>query len=109
VLVKVSTASAGVASGAPSGRHCRARVVGTKSGKPIGRARINSAKENAIRAALASGKGILKGARVRHGKQRRAAHQGRDGRRDGLRLASRFVILERLGKGAGYSHHPQGQ
>ena len=41
----------------------RARVVGTKSGKPIGRARINTAKEAAIRAALAGGKGILKTAR----------------------------------------------
>jgi DNA invertase Pin-like site-specific DNA recombinase len=41
----------------------RARVVGTKSGKPIGRARIAPAKEAAIRAALASGKGILKVAR----------------------------------------------
>jgi DNA invertase Pin-like site-specific DNA recombinase len=41
----------------------RARVVGTKSGKPIGRARIAPTKEAAIRAALASGKGILKVAR----------------------------------------------
>jgi DNA invertase Pin-like site-specific DNA recombinase len=41
----------------------RARALGTKSGKPIGRARIDSAKEAAIRAALASGKGILKTAR----------------------------------------------
>jgi DNA invertase Pin-like site-specific DNA recombinase len=41
----------------------RARVVGTKSGKPIGRARIAPAKEAAIRAALASGRGILKVAR----------------------------------------------
>src|SRR5712671_1323329 len=38
----------------------RARLVGTKSGKPIGRARIEPAKEAAIRAALATGKGILK-------------------------------------------------
>jgi DNA invertase Pin-like site-specific DNA recombinase len=38
----------------------RARVVGTKSGKPIGRARIGAAKEAAIRTALASGKGILR-------------------------------------------------
>jgi DNA invertase Pin-like site-specific DNA recombinase len=41
----------------------RARVVGTKSGKPIGRARIDAMKEAAIRTALASGKGILKTAR----------------------------------------------
>jgi DNA invertase Pin-like site-specific DNA recombinase len=41
----------------------RARLVGTKSGKPIGRARIEPAKEAAIRAALASGNGILKIAR----------------------------------------------
>ena len=41
----------------------RARVVGTKSGRPIGRARIDAAKEAAIRAALGSGKGILKTAR----------------------------------------------
>lgn len=41
----------------------RALVVGTKSGKPIGRARIEPAKEAAFRAALVSGKGILKIAR----------------------------------------------
>ncbi len=41
----------------------RARAVGTKSGKPIGRARISPRKEAAIRAALASGKGVLKVAR----------------------------------------------
>src|SRR5438876_11011148 len=41
----------------------RARVVGTKSGKPIGRARIDAMKEVAIRTALASGKGVLKTAR----------------------------------------------
>jgi DNA invertase Pin-like site-specific DNA recombinase len=41
----------------------RARIVGTKSGRPIGRAKIDPAKEEAIRAALASGKGILKTAR----------------------------------------------
>ena len=41
----------------------RAREKGTKSGKPIGRARIGVAKEATIRAALASGKGILKTAR----------------------------------------------
>jgi DNA invertase Pin-like site-specific DNA recombinase len=38
----------------------RARDKGTKSGKPIGRARIGATKEAAIRSALASGKGILK-------------------------------------------------
>jgi DNA invertase Pin-like site-specific DNA recombinase len=39
----------------------RARIQGTQSGKPIGRARIPAAKERAIRAALAAGgKGILK-------------------------------------------------
>lgn len=41
----------------------RARVKGTKSGKPIGRPRLNAKTETAIRAALASGKGILKTAR----------------------------------------------
>ena len=41
----------------------RARDKGTKSGKPIGRARIGAAKEAAIRTALASGKVILKTAR----------------------------------------------
>jgi DNA invertase Pin-like site-specific DNA recombinase len=41
----------------------RARVAGTKSGKPIGRAKIDPLKEAAIRAALDSGKGILKTAR----------------------------------------------
>ena len=41
----------------------RAREKGTKSGKPIGRARIGVAKEATIRAALASSKGILKTAR----------------------------------------------
>src|SRR3954454_25360661 len=41
----------------------RARAFGTKSGKPIGRARISAEKEAAIRASLASGKGVLKVAR----------------------------------------------
>jgi DNA invertase Pin-like site-specific DNA recombinase len=41
----------------------RARIVGTKSGKPIGRTKIPLAKEAAIRAALQSGSGILKTAR----------------------------------------------
>jgi DNA invertase Pin-like site-specific DNA recombinase len=41
----------------------RAREKGTKSGKPIGRARIDPKTEDAIRASLASGKGILKTAR----------------------------------------------
>src|ERR1700752_810097 len=41
----------------------RAREKGTKSGKPIGRARIEATKEAAIRAALLSGKGIIKTAR----------------------------------------------
>ena len=41
----------------------RAREKGTKSGKPIGRARIDATKEAAIRAALAGGKGVLKTAR----------------------------------------------
>jgi hypothetical protein len=43
----------------------RARIVGRKSGKPIGRAKIPPAKEAAIRAALQSGSGILKTARER--------------------------------------------
>jgi hypothetical protein len=38
----------------------RARLVGTKSGKPIGRAKIDATREARIRAALASGTGILK-------------------------------------------------
>jgi DNA invertase Pin-like site-specific DNA recombinase len=41
----------------------RARAQGTRSGKPIGRARIARSREEAIRVALASGKGILKVAR----------------------------------------------
>jgi DNA invertase Pin-like site-specific DNA recombinase len=41
----------------------RARQCGTKSGRPIGRARIDPNVENAIRASLASGNGILKTAR----------------------------------------------
>ena len=41
----------------------RAREKGTKSGKPIGRAKIEPTKEAAIRKALASGKGIFKTAR----------------------------------------------
>jgi DNA invertase Pin-like site-specific DNA recombinase len=44
----------------------RARDQGTRSGKPIGRARIAATKEAAIRSALASGKGILKTARECH-------------------------------------------
>jgi hypothetical protein len=39
------------------------RAQGTRSGKPIGRAKVGPAREEAIRAALASGKGILKVAR----------------------------------------------
>ena len=41
----------------------RAREKGTKSGKPIGRARIGATKEAAIRTALVSGQGLLKTAR----------------------------------------------
>jgi DNA invertase Pin-like site-specific DNA recombinase len=41
----------------------RARKSGTKSGKPIGRARVSSKIEGGIRASLASGKGIHKTAR----------------------------------------------
>jgi len=41
----------------------RARDKGTKSGKAIGRPRIDAAKEAAIRAASAEGKGKLKIAR----------------------------------------------
>ena len=41
----------------------RAREKGTRSGRPIGRGRVDAAKEVAIRAALASGRGILKTAR----------------------------------------------
>jgi DNA invertase Pin-like site-specific DNA recombinase len=41
----------------------RARLRGTKSGNPIGRRPISTAKDSAIRASLASGKGIIKTAR----------------------------------------------
>jgi len=41
----------------------RARAKGTKSGKPIGRARIDTKTEAAIRDSLTGGKGILKTAR----------------------------------------------
>ena len=41
----------------------RARVKGTKSGRPIGRARVDPRVEEAIRASLSSGKGIPKTAR----------------------------------------------
>jgi DNA invertase Pin-like site-specific DNA recombinase len=41
----------------------RARKNGTKSGKPIGRARVGREVERAIAASLASGKGVLKTAR----------------------------------------------
>ena len=41
----------------------RALEKGTKSGKPIGRARVDPKIEDAIRASLASGKGIFKTAR----------------------------------------------
>jgi len=41
----------------------KARQCGTKSGKTIGRARIDPKIEDMIRASLASGKGILKTAR----------------------------------------------
>ena len=60
----------------------RARQCGTKSGKPIGRARIDPKVENAIRASLASGKGILKTARELKGSgtvQRRQAGDGQAG------------------------------
>ncbi len=61
----------------------RARALGTKSGKPIGRARIAAAQEKAIRAALAAGdKGIIKIARqigVGVGTVHRIAREGRAG------------------------------
>lgn len=41
----------------------RARAHGTRSGKAIGRPKTTAQREDAIRAALASGKGILKTAR----------------------------------------------
>lgn len=41
----------------------RARAVGTKSGRQIGRPKVSSQTEAAIHAALASGKGVLKVAR----------------------------------------------
>ena len=42
----------------------RARVKGTKSGKPIGRAKIDRGKVECIRAELAKGTGIVKTARL---------------------------------------------
>jgi len=42
----------------------RARVKGTKSGKPIGRARISAAKEKAIMESLNAGNGVIKTARL---------------------------------------------
>lgn len=42
----------------------RAKLLGTKSGRPIGRPRMPKAKENAIRKLLAEGIGILKVART---------------------------------------------
>jgi|SRR5215472_11209899 len=50
-------------SGTDTRRACQGAREGTKSGKPIGRARIDATKEAAIRAALAGGKGVLKTAR----------------------------------------------
>jgi DNA invertase Pin-like site-specific DNA recombinase len=41
----------------------RAREKGTKSGKPLGRARVDPKVEDAIRASLAGGRGILQTAR----------------------------------------------
>ena len=41
----------------------RARQLGTRSGKPIGRPKVSDAKERGIRAELAKGTGILKTAR----------------------------------------------
>ena len=42
----------------------RARIHGTKSGKPIGQPALSQAKVEAIRAELARGTGILKTARL---------------------------------------------
>jgi len=42
----------------------RARVKGTKSGKPIGRARVSHEKEAAVRALLADGIGIARAAKM---------------------------------------------
>jgi DNA invertase Pin-like site-specific DNA recombinase len=47
--IRVERTNAGIA---------KARVYGTRSGKPFGRPRVGRQKEAAIRAALASGKGI---------------------------------------------------
>jgi DNA invertase Pin-like site-specific DNA recombinase len=44
----------------------RARVSGTKSGKPIGRARVAPDKIEKIRETLATGAGILKTAKLCH-------------------------------------------
>jgi DNA invertase Pin-like site-specific DNA recombinase len=58
----------------------RARLVRTKSGKPIGRAKIAPTKEAAIRAALERGNGIVKTARECQTGTSGAAYQGREGR-----------------------------
>ena len=42
----------------------RARVKGTKSGKPIGRGRVSQEKEAAVRALLADGIGIARVAKM---------------------------------------------
>ena len=42
----------------------RTKWNGTKSGKPIGRPKLNAKRETAVRKALASGTGILKVART---------------------------------------------
>jgi DNA invertase Pin-like site-specific DNA recombinase len=55
----------------------RARATGTKSGKAIGRPRVSPATEQAIRAALATGKGMLRVAKecgVGCGTVQRIAH-----------------------------------
>ena len=57
-----------------------ARLVRTKSGKPIGRAKIAPTKEAAIRAALERGNGIVKTARECQTGTSGAAYQGREGR-----------------------------
>jgi DNA invertase Pin-like site-specific DNA recombinase len=54
----------------------RARAQGTRSGKPIGRARIAPSREEAIRAAGERQGHFESRPRVRRGEQRRAADQG---------------------------------
>ena len=83
----------------------RARAYGTRSGKPIGRPKVNPGKEIAIRTALATGKGVLKTAReVGVGSsvvQRVEEGNGRHNRRPraAINAATRRSVVWRTAKG----------